>query len=121
MGISKDNIPDRIENSKSRAKSVSDIGDNFPIGVFVYSKQGTIVNWCSVWRMERSQDDKNFGFIAMCVNANKAATEYLSHRKTNDSIDTIVSASGSIKRLFKSIISAVVPYGCVPQFTKHAK
>ena len=44
MGISKDNIPDRIERSEARAKFVSDIGDNFPIGVFIYSRQGTLGN-----------------------------------------------------------------------------
>ena len=33
--ISNYNIPDWIEMSKASAKFVSDIGDNFPIGVFI--------------------------------------------------------------------------------------
>ena len=57
----------------------------------------------------------------MCVNATKSALEYLSHRKTNDTIDTIYRASGRSKRLCKKIISAVIMYGCVPQFNKPSK
>ena len=34
MGISKDNIQDRIKRSKACAKFFCDLGDNFPIGMF---------------------------------------------------------------------------------------
>ena len=44
MVISKDNIPYRIERSKERVKFVSDLGANSPIGVFIYSRQGTLGN-----------------------------------------------------------------------------
>ena len=70
--------------------------------------------------MERSQYDKHSGFIAMFVNATKSAPDYLSHRQTNDDIDTNVHVLGMSERLCKSIISAVIPDGCVPQFTKQA-
>ena len=71
MGISKDNIPDCIKRSNAHAKFVSDLGANFPIGVFFNSRQGILGNWCDVWRMEHIQDDKHSYFIAMCVNAMK--------------------------------------------------
>ena len=52
-------------------------------------------------RMERSQDDKHSYSITMCINATKSAPEYLSHRETNDDIDTTIFESGRIKRLCK--------------------
>ena len=57
----------------------------------------------------------------MCVNAKKAAPGYLLYRQTNDDIDIISRASGRIKRLLKAIISDVMPYGCVPLFSKPEK
>ena len=42
IGVSKDNIPYLIERFKAHAMCVSDIGGNFIIRVFVYSRQGTI-------------------------------------------------------------------------------
>ena len=74
-----------------------------------------------MWRFELSQDDKHSGFISMCVNATKEAPEYLSHRHTNDAIDTIARASGSSKRIFKTIIITVIPDGCVLKFTEPEK
>ena len=115
MGISKDNIPDRIKRSKARANFVSDLGDNFPIGVCVYLRQGTLGNWYDVWSMDRIQDDNHSDFISMFVNAKKAAPEYLSHCQNNYAIDS------RSQRLRKAIISTVMKDGCVPQFTKPAK
>ena len=57
MGIIKDNILDLIKRSDARAKLVSNIGANFTIGVFIYSRQGTLGNWYAVWKMEHIQDD----------------------------------------------------------------
>ena len=51
----------------------------------------------------------------------KLAPNYLSHSKTNDAIDTISRALGRIKRIWKAIISSVMPDGCVLQFTKPEK
>ena len=80
MGVSKDNTPDRIKRSKVRTKFLIDVIDNFPMGVFVYSRQGTLGNWYAMWSMKRSQDDNISDFISMCVNTMKAAPDYLSHR-----------------------------------------
>ena len=87
---------------------MSDLGNNFPIGVFFYSIQGTLGNWYAVWRMERIQDDNHSDFIEMCANATKSAPDYLSHCQTNDDLGTISRALVSSKRLSKSIISAVM-------------
>ena len=121
MGISKDNIPYRIEKYKARAKFVSDIGANFPIGALFYSRKGPLGNWYDVWIMERIQNDNNSDFISMCVNETKSVPEYLSHRQSNYDIDIIDCESDISKRLCKAIIRTVIPYGCVPQFTKPAK
>ena len=121
MGISKDNILDRIKRFKAHANFVSDLGDNFTIGVLIYSRKSTLWNWYAVWRMERIQDDKHTDFISMCVNATKSAPEYLLQRQSNDDIDTIARALGRSKRLCKEIISDMMPDGCVPQFTKPEK
>ena len=51
----------------------------------------------------------------------KAAPEYLSHCQTNDPVDTIECALVRSKMLCKAIISALIPDGCVPQFTKPEK
>ena len=103
MEISKDNTPERIKRSKACTKFVSDLGANFPIGVFINSSQVTLGNRYDVWRMERSQDDKHSDFIAMCVTATKSAPDYLSYRQNNDTIDTIASVLGRSKRLRKKL------------------
>ena len=121
MGISNNNILDWIKISKARSKFVSDIEDKFSIGVWIYSRKGTLVNWYAVWRIEHSQYHKHSYFIAMCDNAMKSAPEYLLHCQTNDDIYTISRALGRSKRLCKAIIGAVMPDWCVPLFTKPVK
>ena len=74
-----------------------------------------------MYRIECRQDYKHSDFIAMCVNVTKVVPVYLSHCKTYDAIDTTNIASCSSNRIFKAIISAVIPDGCVPQFTKPVK
>ena len=71
MGISKDNIPDRVKRSKALDKFVSGLGDNFTIGVFMYSSQSTLVSWYAVLRLERIQFDRNSDFIEICINVTK--------------------------------------------------
>ena len=70
--------------------------------LLVYSlTQGKVhlENCYAMWKMESSQDDKHYGFIAMCFNATKSARYYLSHCQTNDDIETIAHALGSSRRL----------------------
>ena len=51
----------------------------------------------------------------------KSAPDYLSLDQTNDAFETIARSQGRSKRMCKAIRSAVIPDGCVPQFTKPAK
>ena len=109
-------IPDRQLRHKARLSFISDLSFNFPVGVFIYLRQGTLGNWTSVFRMEVGQDESHPEFLGAIVNATKDAPIYLSRRQTDDAVDTIMRATGRNKRLCKSLLTAVLPDGNVPQF-----
>ena len=121
MGICTDTTPDRKLRSKARAAFVSDLGANFPIGVFVYERHGTLGNWTVVFRMEAGQDEKHYEFIGAVVDATRDAPRYLSRCQTGDAIDTVARATERNKMLCKAMLNAVLPDGAMPAFDTKKK
>ena len=116
MGINVESMPDRNLRNKAREAFVASIEFSFPVGVFTFHRFGTLGKWTAVFRMGMGHDDKHHDFIGACIDATKNAPTYLSRRQTNDAIDTIARASGKNKRLCKSMVHAVLPDGCIPDF-----
>ena len=102
MGIDVDDMPDRHEHYRARAKFVDSIKYNFPVGLFTYNRTGTHGQWHVLFRMVMGHDATCTEFIGMCINATKDAPEYLSRRQTKDTIDTVSCASGKNERISKA-------------------
>ena len=111
MGIGHSDIPDARYCSLARKRFFSDLGFNFPIGMFRYRRGGSKADWVVIFRVPRETSTSNSDFFQTIATTSREAPENLSRRQTSDAIASIQSTVGANSRLASALLAAILPGG----------
>ena len=109
-------MPDARDCSIVRKCHLSNLGFNFPVGMFRYIRGGSKADWVDIFQITHGASTSSTNFIKTIAKASREAPSHLLRRHTSDDIASICSRVGSNSRLATTLFSTLLPDGTYPIF-----